>query len=70
MDNCTLNKLAKRDVGIPAKVISYASVCMEAKKKSLNRVTTNTNDLPFFSSFIGKVSHEGVIHSHWAFLRY
>ena len=70
MDNCTLNKMKKKDLGLPGKVISYASVCNEVRKNALNKEETTKNDLPFFSDIIGKVSHQGVIHSHWAFLRY
>lgn len=70
MDNCTLNKIKRKDLGLPGKVISYASICNEVRKNTLSKEDSKGHDLPFFSDLIGKVSHQGVIHSHWAFLRY
>ncbi len=71
MDTCTLVKQSNKYKGIPSRLISCISAYEEVKKRTNSNETSDSeNDLPLCSHLIGKVSHKGVIHVNWSFLRY
>lgn len=73
LNSCKISKNLTRKMIFPAKVFGYLGICHGVKNR-ISYVRDNSepqrNNLPFMSSMTDKVTPEGVIYSHWSFLKY
>ena len=60
-------------MSFPAKVFGYLGICNGLKDRMSyirDHSKPQKNDLPFVSSMTDIATPEGVIYSHWSFLKY
>lgn len=75
LNHCKYNnkKQSKKVAVFPAKVFGYIGLCQNLSR-NINAVIKGSNPvfshLPFVSSLTNRVSPEGMVHMHWAFLKY
>ena len=68
---CLVKSRVHKGFTFPAKVFGYLALCENLRRKRNSLIENeNTNNLPLFSSITSKYTPEGVVHSHWSFLKY
>ena len=70
---CRISKSRIENMNFPAKVFGYLGICNGLKDRILH-IRDNSepqrNSLPFVSSMTHRATPEGIIYSHWSFLKY